>query len=119
MLSAAFRRQSLGEGDEVPKVRTRAEGAWYAGDDCDPRVWVGIEPSPGCRQFGKVNQIKRIPPLRTIDDNTNDVTVEFVVNGHPTSMQARKRLSLLALGEPLVFRLGASLRGSSVIHQLG
>lgn len=93
MLSAAFGKQTLGEREEVPKVRARAERAWYAGDDCDPRVWVGIEASPGCRQFGKVKQIKRIPPLRAIDDNTDDVTVEFVVNGHPTSMQALQRPS--------------------------
>ncbi len=107
MLSAAFCRQTLGEGDEVPKVSARAEASWYTGDDSDPRVWVGIEPSPGCRQFGKVKQIKRIPPLRTIDDNTDDVTVvEFVANGHPTSMQALQPPSPDAR-RAAVFRYGA------------
>jgi hypothetical protein len=116
MLCMTFCRQTLGERDEVPKVGPRAKGAGYSGDDCDPCVWIGIEPPPSRRQFGKVKEVKRIPPLRTIDDNTDDMgVVEFVEYRHPTSMQAC-RAPLPALPEPRSFVYRAQLAGLLAIR---
>ncbi len=89
MLTAPRRCQTLGERNEVSKVRTRAERARYAGDYGHPRLRITAEPPPCRAQLGKVEEVERIPPLGSIDDDVDDVMlVELVVYGHRTSMQA-------------------------------
>lgn len=115
MLGTALGSELLGEREKVSEIGTGAEGSRDAGDDRDPRGGIRVESFPRRRQVCEVDEVERIAPFGSVDDDAYDMPiVELVVDGHGLPGPSWKDKTLIDGGLREACHRSATLGGDGV-----